>query len=123
MEEFYKWGDSHGVSRGSLKDLNYGLSFPNKGTVPFMNRCILARLDCEQRETLLKMGVDPLFISPPLFRKTRVVFVMLIYCSDKRVTAVDPWSANYIEQLYEAYKVMYSVFLLQHFSYCIATGK
>jgi hypothetical protein len=122
MEEFFKWGDSHGISHGSLIDLNYGLSFPSKGTVPFMNRCILARLNLEQRDNLIKMGVDQMFISPPLIRKTCVIYLLLIYYSDKRNVIIDPRAEDYLDQLYNAYKIMYDVFLLQYFSYCIATG-
>ena len=82
MNEFLKWGKYHGISHGTLLDYNYGLSYPKNGTMPFMNRCIVARITVEQRIKLLAMNVDPIFISPPLIRRTSTVHLMLIYCSD-----------------------------------------
>ena len=115
MDEFLKWGQYHGVARGTLIDNNYGLSYPTKGTMPFSNRCVLARIKVDQRNKLIAMGVDQIFISPPLVRKTSTVHLMLIYCTDAYNTNIDPWSDKYLEQLYEEYSKMYRVFLLQNF--------
>lgn len=113
MQKVYEWANEHGISRGSLCDRNYGLSFPSKGTRPFDNHCFLARINDQQRDELIKLGVDPMFISP-LISKLKV-YLILIYCTDKDEVGIDPLEKDYVLQLFEAYKKMYNVFLLQNF--------
>ena len=115
MQRVCEWGAKHGVSRGSLFDQNYGLSFPRNGTRPFNNCGLLARVNTEQKEELLKLGVDPSFISPSIDRHGKDVYLVLIYYTSKREPDIEPLEKDYVQQIYRAYKEMYNVFLLQNF--------
>jgi hypothetical protein len=102
------WGKVHNISRNIIYDRNYGLSYTNKG------RSILARITIEQKNKLLSMGVDQMFISPPLIRRNMpTIHLMLLYYSN---VEIDPMSTNYTEQLFEAYTVMYNALLFQFFA-------
>lgn len=102
MEE---WVKLHGVSRSLVYDKNYGLSLVNN------RKWILARISVEQRNKLIEMGVDQVFISPQVARRN--VHLMVLYVTNVQI---DPMSPNYTEQLYEGYMNMFNVFLLQFFA-------